>query len=283
MSHKIRWTSVIALYLVLSFVALTGAQTQRPVSDDPASGAVAADYDQTGMWFVELSSPPTADGTSLATTQAEKAAFRTTAASAGLNYQERRSFDSLFNGVAIRLASPTDAGKLAELDGVKAIYPVTTITAPDPEPQPGPAPELVTALKMTGADIVQNSFGFTGAGIKVGVNDTGIDYDHPDLGLCFGPGCRVAYGYDFVGDAFSGPVTTPVPDDDPDDCQGHGTHVAGIVGANGAIKGVAPGVTFGAYRVFGCTGSTTDDVMIAAMERALADGMDIINMSIGSS
>jgi hypothetical protein len=46
---------------------------------------------------------------------------------------------------------------------------------------------------------------------------------------------------------------------------------------------VAPGVTFGAYRVFGCVGSTSDDVMIAAMERALADGMQVLNMSIGSA
>ena len=42
-------------------------------------------------------------------------------------------------------------------------------------------------------------------------------------------------------------------------------------------------MTFGAYRVFGCDGSTTDDVMIAAMERALADGMDVLNMSIGDA
>ena len=42
-------------------------------------------------------------------------------------------------------------------------------------------------------------------------------------------------------------------------------------------------MTFGAYRVFGCDGSTTDDVMIAAMERVFADGMDVLNMSIGDA
>ena len=42
-------------------------------------------------------------------------------------------------------------------------------------------------------------------------------------------------------------------------------------------------MTFGAYRVFGCEGSTTADIMIAAMERALADGMQVLNMSIGSA
>ncbi len=75
----------------------------------------------------------------------------------------------------------------------------------------------------------------------------------------------------------------PVPDDDPDDCNGHGTHVSGIIGANGVVKGVAPDVRFRAYRVFGCEGSTTSDIMLAAMERARTDGADVVNMSIGSA
>ena len=103
------------------------------------------------------------------------------------------------------------------------------------------------------------------------------------------PTGRVIMGWDFVGDAYNADSTSPsynpvpVPDPYPDDCNGHGTHVAGIVGANGAVKGVAPDVTFGAYRVFGCEGSTTADIMIAAMERALADDMQVLNMSIGSA
>ncbi|HET9227052.1 MAG TPA: S8 family serine peptidase, partial [Thermoanaerobaculia bacterium] len=128
----------------------------------------------------------------------------------------------------------------------------------------------------------------SGAGVRVAVMDTGIDVDHPDLGGCFGPGCRVEVGYDFVGDAYNNDSASPaynpvaVPDNNPDDCGGHGTHVAGIVGANGAVKGAAPGVTFGAYRVFGCAGSTSSDIMIAAMERIAKDGADVLNMSIGS-
>jgi minor extracellular serine protease Vpr len=75
-----------------------------------------------------------------------------------------------------------------------------------------------------------------------------------------------------------------VPDANPDDCNGHGTHVAGIVGANGGgIKGVAPGVSFGAYRVFGCVGSTSSDIILEALERAHADGMDVVNQSLGAS
>ena len=246
------------------------------------------------LWFVELTGNPVADGGSKSAVQADQAAFRRAAAVAGLRYTERRAFDTLFNGFSLAV-SPGDRAKLAQLPGVKAIYPVEVIQAPTPERSAGAVPELATAIAMTGADIAQSQLGLTGAGVKVAVMDTGIDIDHPDFGgngtngsTPF-PTARVAYGYDFVGDAFNADPSSaaynpvPTPDDNPDDCGGHGTHVAGIVGANGTVKGVAPGVTFGAYRVFGCAGSTTADIMIAAMERALADGMQVLNMSIGSS
>src|SRR5260370_29198297 len=127
-------------------------------------------------------------------------------------------------------------------------------------------PELSSAIAMTGANIVQNTLGFKGTGVKVAVIDTGIDYHHPDLGGCFGGGCRVEKGWGFVGDAYNAALgTSPVPDANPDDCAGHGTHVSGIIGANGRVIGVAPEVTFYAYRVFGCAGSTDADIMLAAM------------------
>ena len=75
----------------------------------------------------------------------------------------------------------------------------------------------------------------------------------------------------------------PAPDPFPDDCDGHGTHVSGIIGANGTIRGVAPEVPFHAYRVFGCDGPTTADIMLAAMEMALDDRADVLNMSIGAA
>ncbi|KAG0207225.1 hypothetical protein BGX28_001495 [Mortierella sp. GBA30] len=103
---------------------------------------------------------------------------------------------------------------------------------------------------------------------------------HPALGKCFGSGCKVAYGYDFVGDAYDG-QNKPVPSEFPMDCAGHDTHVAGIIAASdNVVTGVAPQ---GAYRVFGCNGGNTDDVMLAAIERAVSDNMDIINLSVGVS
>lgn len=274
---------VVAVGVILG--AAVGAQAQTPLTPlDPVPAAEpGAMVDETpALWFVELKSPPAVEGTSPRLLAKEKKDFRSAARAAGLQFTERYAFDTLFNGLSIAI-DPADLGRLARIPGVTAIYPVVEVDAPE-QPISGATPELVTAIQMTGADIAQSDLGFTGAGIKVAVMDTGIDYDHPDLGGCFGPGCRVAYGYDLVGDAYTGPSgPDPVPDDDPDDCGGHGTHVAGIVGANGTVVGVAPEVTFGAYRVFGCSGSTSADIMIAAMERALADDMDILNMSIGSA
>lgn len=247
-------------------------------------------------WFVELASAPLADvDTTFTPAQrqaylgrlaTERQAFRDAARAAGISFRERRSFAVLFNGLSIGI-NPAQLAALGRVPGVKALWPVVTYSIPPTARLSDP--ELATALAMTGADVAQSELGLTGAGVRVAVMDTGIDYHHPDLGGCFGPGCRVAFGYDLVGDAFNADPTSPfynpnpVPDPDPDDCNGHGTHVAGIVGANGVVKGVAPGVTFGAYRVFGCDGSTTADIMIEAMERALADGMHILNMSIGSA
>ena len=246
------------------------------------------DNESSDSWFVELASPPSAEGTAAATLEREEASFHAAAAGAGVRYARGRSYRDLWNGVTVR-ATAGEVSKLRALPGVQAVYPVVRISLQQAEDPPGAVADLVTATKMTGADIAQSELGLSGRGVKVAVIDTGIDYNHPDLGGCFGRGCRVEKGYDFVGDDFnadpSSPAYNPVPapDNDPDDCNGHGTHVSGIVGANGGIKGVAPDVTFRAYRVFGCEGSTTSDIMLAAMERARADGADVVNMSIGSA
>jgi len=139
--------------------------------------------------------------------------------------------------------------------------------------------------------------GLTGKGVKIGIIDTGIDIDHPAFGGSGKPGSskfptkKVVAGYDFVGDKFDGNVTSrnydpnPVPDSVPDDCAGHGTHVASIAAGNDTakkFKGIAPDAQLGAYKVFGCgkEAGTSGDVMLAAMERAAADGMDVVNMSL---
>ncbi|MCB0913815.1 MAG: S8 family serine peptidase, partial [Propionibacteriaceae bacterium] len=222
-----------------------------------------------------------------------KAAFRAAARAAGVKFKERRAFDTLFNGFSVEVDTANRA-KLLRLKGVKAMYPVQIIERPAVAQAGDSAPDLAFALSLTGADIAQNQLGLSGAGVKVGIIDTGIDIDHPAFGGSGTPGttpfpsARVIAGYDLVGDNYNAGGTPeqqiPVPDENPDDCGGHGTHVAGIVGADGGgLKGVAPGVTFGAYRVFGCAGSSSSDVIVEALERAYADGMQVINQSLGAA
>lgn len=118
----------------------------------------------------------------------------------------------------------------------------------------------------------------TGEGTTIAVIDSGIDYTHPDLGGCFGPGCKVAGGYDFVND-----------DDDPMDDFHHGTQVAGIAAADGQMQGVAPGAQLYAYKVLDGDGSGYTSDVIAAIEMALDpdgdpatdDAVDVINISLG--
>ncbi|MFT3888713.1 MAG: S8 family serine peptidase [Arachnia sp.] len=243
-----------------------------------------------GRWFVEFDGQPTSDGGSQSSVDKAHRGFNDNLRKSGKKARVHRSFSTLFNGVTVDADNDT-ARTLTDLPGVKAIYPVFPVELPKGQTS---TPAMTHAIAMTGADIAQSKLRLSGRGVKVGIIDSGIDYDHPDLGgkgvngKTKFPTKRVKYGYDFVGDDYNAdPASdtynpTPKPDKYPDDCQGHGTHVAGIVGANGTIKGVAPQVTFGAYRVFGCDGSTDTDIILAALERAKRDGMDVINMSLGA-
>lgn len=139
---------------------------------------------------------------------------------------------------------------------------------------------------MTQVDKLQAE-GITGKGVRVAVIDSGVDYTHSALGGCFGPGCLVDIGYDFVGDNFKAGITPAEPDDDPmDSCFGHGTHVAGTIAAQltgnkYGFKGAAPGVKIAAYRIWNCVSGTTDEIQLAAFARAVEDGSDIISYSNG--
>ncbi|WP_300078731.1 S8 family serine peptidase, partial [Propioniciclava sp.] len=141
---------------------------------------------------------------------------------------------------------------------------------------PTPATDTERRLAAIGA----LDAGRDGSGIRVGIIDSGINYQHPDLGGTSSstfPTTRTTKGWDFVD-----------KDANPADCYGHGTHVAGIVAANGNPKqggayGVAPGVTLGAYRVFDCQGSATTDHILAAINRAYSDGMNVVSLSLGAT
>lgn len=209
---------------------------------------------------------------------------------------------TLYKGASFVLESNSDAAatlaKIATLGSVQSVWPVKSWQAfPDPATSPKvPAPgghanngtrispthrrqsanDTYSPHVMTQVDRLRAK-GITGKGIRVAVIDTGIDYKHPALGGCFGPGCLVAYGTDLVGDGDS-----PVPDADPIDCNGHGTHVAGIIAAQNnplGFTGAAPGVTLGAYKAATCAGKLDTDIIIAAFNQAFDDGSHIINLS----
>lgn len=144
--------------------------------------------------------------------------------------------------------------------------------------------------------------GITGRGVKVGVLDTGIDYNHPDLKDLF------QGGYDFV-DKDSDPMETVYadwlaakkandalppeqrdpyfPEDYHDYITSHGTHVSGTIAGQSrnnspyALRGVAPEVELYGYRVLGPHGGSDADV-IAGIERSYVDGCKIINLSLGA-
>ncbi|MEZ0071115.1 S8 family serine peptidase [Planotetraspora sp. GP83] len=107
--------------------------------------------------------------------------------------------------------------------------------------------------------------GFTGAGVKVAVLDTGIDAAHPDLAG------KLGETRDFT--ASSTGITDTV---------GHGTHVAGIIAGSGPQPGVAPGATLMIGRV--CTNSgCPNSAIIAGMEWAAASGAKVANLSLGGA
>ncbi|KAL5876555.1 hypothetical protein ACKVWC_005722 [Pyricularia oryzae] len=79
----------------------------------------------------------------------------------------------------------------------------------------------------TGVDALHEQ-GVFGKGVRIAVIDSGVEYTHPALGGGLGAGFKVSGGYDLVGDAYDG-SNEKIPDADPMDHLGHGTHVAGII------------------------------------------------------
>ncbi|WP_304956803.1 S8 family serine peptidase [Virgibacillus salidurans] len=177
------------------------------------------------------------------------------------------TFDKLFNGLALQ-GEPEKLEEMESLKFIKGIHAVQTYETNT---------NTVKSLSDEQSDAVipsdLNNTDYTGKGVKVGVIDTGIDYTHADLAGNF------QGGYDLV-DLDDDPMET-MPE------QGiptlHGTHVAGIIAANGELQGVAPDAQVYAYRALGPGGAGTSIQVIAAMEQAVEDGMDVMNLSLGNA
>jgi len=106
--------------------------------------------------------------------------------------------------------------------------------------------------------------GYDGSGIVISIIDTGSDLNHPDLEG------RIIGGYDFVDN-----------DKIPEDTNGHGTQVAGIIASNGNLKGIAPNSKILMYKVSEDGESVPSHLIIKAIEKSIEDNADIINISLG--
>ncbi|PVU89002.1 hypothetical protein BB561_005608 [Smittium simulii] len=208
---------------------------------------------------------------------------------ARIPYTIRNNFTSpIINAISLDLKQNHHAKKIELLDSVKLVMPliqhnISVVQTAQNNNQT--IPNLNSTHMMTRVLEVHSELGLFGDGIKIAVIDTGIDYLHPSLGGCFGRGCKISGGFNFVesdgGYGLSNIDSTPY-----EDCIGHGTHVAGIIAAQDAnFVGVAPNASLNIYRIFGCNDKdiTSGDVVLKALIKAFEDGNDIINMSFGSS
>ena len=224
-------------------------------------------------------------------------------------------YHDALNGIKVEIARSELAG-LASLPGVVQVVPVQVHTLSN-----------ATSVPFIGAPQVwQGTPGFRGEHVKIAIIDTGIDYTHANFGgpgtpaafaaaaatstlpadpTLFGPNApKVKGGIDLVGDAYdaSVPGSVPVPDPNPLDCAGHGSHTSGTAAGFGVTSdghtfqgpynqaayansfnigpGVAPLADLYAVRVFGCAGSS--DVVTEGIDWAVHNHMDVISMSLGS-
>lgn len=261
---------------------------EAPALDDTRLDG--SDTAVSGKYLVQVAGSPEAQGGARSRLQSAQRDVADDAEAAGIDLAVETTYTRAWNGMAVAV-DDADVGKLRALPGVEGVFPVLQVALPD-EHDASPQDEYANA--MTGVDQVQKVDGLDGSGITVGIIDSGVDYNNPDLGGSGTdderrdfPNARVTMGYDFVGDDYDssqdGAAHAPRPDAYPDDCGGHGSHVAGIVGAEGEVTGVAPHVSLASYRIFGCEGTSSSDVILAAMDRAYADGVDVVNMSLGAS
>ncbi|KAL6828826.1 subtilisin-like protein [Trichoderma sp. SZMC 28015] len=237
----------------------------------------------------------------------------------GINYTVRRTFNTsgIFTGISVDISDGSDLeavkSSFSAIPGVIGVADIVQYELPPIKSSSIASSEDLSALtkrgefssvarreettedlgftlRMGGVDKA-HAAGFKGKGVKIAFVDTGIYYKHPALGGGFGPGYKVAGGYSFITDA-----GVLVESSDPySDCSqsDHATHVAGILGMDALelpdgfpITGVAPEASLYAYRIFGCSSTGgerpggSSDLVLAAMLKAMDDGVDVISMSL---
>jgi subtilisin family serine protease len=176
----------------------------------------------------------------------------------------------LVNGKAVWISKKGEAellksGKVLRIDPDVEVYALENVKNKGVKTQP--AQTLTWNIDRVDAEI---SWGIsTGDPVKVGVIDTGIDLKHPDLQA------NIKGGYNAIN-----------PLKSPNDDNGHGTHVAGIIAAlNNSIGvvGVGPNIDLYAIKVLNASGSGYLSDVIEGLDWARTNGMQVVNMSLGTS
>ena len=230
------------------------------------------------------------------------------------------TYQHAYNGVKVRInAGELDA--LAATPNVVGLHALQTVKPDNTNGVPligapavwnAPANVRGEGIKIavidTGIDYTHADFG--GPGTTAAYAAAHAEETQPADPALFGPGApKVKGGVDLVGDSYNADPDSdsyqpvPHPDSNPLDCGGHGSHVAGTTAGFGVLAdgktypgpydnatvaghswnvgpGVAPKADLYAVRVFGCEGST--DMTVDALEWAVANDMDVVNMSLGS-
>ncbi|KAM3415152.1 hypothetical protein BST61_g10276 [Cercospora zeina] len=166
----------------------------------------------------------------------------------------------------------------SRLDGWSHRLPGHVLQRSSVEQQSRPHPPHV----QVGVDKL-HAAGIKGKGIRIAILDTGFDYKQEPFGYTVGPGQKIVYAHDWVGD-FGMNITDP--DDPYTECSHHGTHVLGIVAADPTdfgVVGAAPEASIELHRVFDCDDRNDEDTLFSALTAAWERGVDVINCSWGLS
>jgi uncharacterized protein (TIGR03437 family) len=207
---------------------------------------------------------------------------------------------TVLNAIFIQ-ATPEQAAEIAKLPGVKGVAKSRRMKR-----------NLDRAAPLVNAPAAWSALGGVGnagAGIKIGILDTGIDQNNPGLqdpslsmpaGFpicpqdCSYTNSKVIVARSYVQQFAAGSQPNPAVDSHPDDLSprdriGHGTAVAMIAAGQtnsapaATITGIAPKAYLGNYKIFGSPGInyyTADYVVIQALNDAMQDGMDVVNLSV---
>ncbi len=207
----------------------------------------------------------------------------------------RYEYTTVFNGLSVE-ADYADLETIQDLPGVKDAYVSQVYQLIEPVNET----KLADSVPAIGGNISQET-GYTGKGMVVAILDTGLDTSHEAFrNKVNGPkfskqniadklesdslrvgnvnvdsiyqSDKIPFAYDYYGS-----------DTNVSGGNSHGTHVAGIVGANkGQVTGVAPDAQLMIMKIFGDDGSGAyDSDILAALDDAVKLGADAVNMSLG--